>query len=48
MNGGQASPILGERAPAECYQHAAPIQYTNTDTQIHIQIHVQIHVQIQI
>ena len=27
--------ILGERAPAECYQHAAPIQYTNTYTNTH-------------
>ena len=24
--------ILGERAPAECLQHAAPLQYTNTYT----------------
>ena len=26
------SPILGERAPAECLQHADPLQYTNTNT----------------
>ena len=26
------SPILGERAPAECLQRADPLQYTNTDT----------------
>ena len=26
------SPILGERAPAECLQRADPLQYTNTNT----------------